>query len=268
MDPLINVITRVSRKNFFKRCRESLLSQKYKNVNHICTYESKEIGDFLQSFTDLSLVKVPNFKRIPNLFYSYNHHDLLDDFVDPDWEFQQKLAHTLMKDFRDKKIPVEQKQYGEYKSSSFTSRPKLRHCPYNSYVKIAESKINDGWVFYLDDDDYFHSDDFLQMLKLNILENNEDTLHIFRKISTVGKTMPSEISWSKIKSGHPVILHDFGTSCFCFHSKYLDYTVWDEWSGADYRTAKALEKMIPNKNYIENISIVFGSNDGESVDLF
>ena len=104
--------------------------------------------------------------------------------------------------------------------------------------------------------------------RINILENNEDTLHIFRKISTVGKTMPSEISWSKIKSGHPVILHDFGTSCFCFHSKYLDYTVWDEWSGADYRTAKALEKMIPNKNYIENISIVFGSNDGESVDLF
>lgn len=265
--PIINIITRVSRKNFFRRCHESVSNQTYKHIRHYCTYESSDMGQYLNEFDGVIKVKVPPYKRINNLFYSYNHHDVLDDFVNPDWEFQQKLAHVSIKEFRDKRIQVEKKQFGDFQSTSFTSRPRHKHSPYNFYMKIAECKVTDGWVFHLDDDDVFYDDLFLEKLVSQINKHNDDTLHVFRKISESQELMPSELSWKKIMSGHPFLLHDFGTSCFCFHSKYIDYTVWDEWSGADYRTAKALERIIPYKNLTSLISIKYKSHGGRSIDI-
>ena len=48
---------------------------------------------------------------------------------------------------------------------------------------------------------------------------------------------------------------EIGGGCLIFHSKYKDYTVWDEWTNADYRTAKVLEKVIPNKNFFDKVVI-------------
>ena len=267
MDPLINIITRVSRKNFFKRCYDSVRKQTYTNINHICTYESDDMFDFLSGFSDINTVRVPKYKRIPNLSYSYNQHDILDDFVNPDFDFQQKLSHNSKADYRDRKIPVEIRNYGEHQSIGYTNRPQLNHSPYNSYLKIAEKKLQHGWVFYLDDDDYFYNSEFLSNLVNHINSHNDDTLHIFRTESSGGSLVPGDISWSKMKSGHPFMLHKIGGSCYSFHTKYSDYTVWDEWAGADYRTIKALEKIIPNKNFTELISIRYKSHGGDTTDI-
>lgn len=267
MDPLINIITRVSRKNFFKRCHDSIKNQNYNFINHICTYESDEMLDFLNEFPDINAVRVPKYKKIPNLFYSYNQHDVLDNFVNPDYDFQQKLAHNSKSEYRDKRIPVDVRTYGEYQSKSYTNRPQLNHLPYNSYIKIAEKKVVDGWVFYLDDDDYFYDNSFLHNLVSQIKIHNEDTIHVFRKEGSDGVLMPGDGSWSKMCSGHPFMLHKIGTSCYAFHSKYIDYTVWDEWSGADYRTLKALESVIKNKNFTNLISVKFKSHGGDTTDI-
>jgi len=70
-----------------------------------------------------------------------------------------------------------------------------------------------------------------------------------------------------MKAGHPFVLHEIGGSNYVFHSKYLDYTVWDEWSGADYRTAKNLEKVTMNKNFVDLIIIRAYGNGGSLNDL-
>lgn len=267
MSVTINIITRVSRKNFFKRCYESVHSQTYKNINHICTYENLDMFDYLRQFNNLNLLRVPPLKRIVNLFYSYNHHDLLDDFVNPDWKFQQKLAHISMSDYRDKKMPVEVKSFGNYDSNPTTDRPKFNHSPYNSYLKMSEKRLKDGWVFYLDDDDYFYDSNFLLNLVEEINKFDNDTIHIFRNKRYDDVLRPSDSSWEKMKSGHPFMLHQIGGSCICFHTDYVDYTVWDEWSGADYRTIKSLEQVIQKKNFTNLIAINYKSRGGNTTDI-
>jgi len=267
MDPLINIITRVSRKNFFRRCYNSIHSQTYKNINHVCTYESDDIYEYLKQFDNLNTLRVTPLKRIKNLFYSYNHHDLIDNFVNPNWDYQQKLAHTSTSDYRDRKIQVVVEKFGDFESSSHTNRPKFDHSPYNLYLKIAERKLLTGWVFYLDDDDYFDKDDFLENLVSEINTFDKNTIHLFRNIRNDGKLRPSDSSWEKMKSGHPFILHQLGGSCFCFHTDWIDYTAWDEWSGADYRTAKSLEKVIPKKNFTNLVAINFKPHGGECLDV-
>lgn len=90
-EPLINIMTRVSRKNYFYRCYKSIHEQTYKNINHICTYPDIETGEFLSTFDNITTVRVPNLKRIEGMYYNYNHHALTDDFITPDLEFLDKV---------------------------------------------------------------------------------------------------------------------------------------------------------------------------------
>ena len=48
-NPLVNIITRFSRKDKFPRALESLSSQTYNNIRHYITYETQENLEFLQS---------------------------------------------------------------------------------------------------------------------------------------------------------------------------------------------------------------------------
>ena len=252
--PVINIITRVSRKNSFYRCYKSIHSQTYKNINHICTYASDDMKEFLDQFDTIKLVRVPNLKRIDGLSYSYNHHPLTDNFISPNWEFMdRKLDDTLVDTHPVEPVRFEKDNYFCY-SFPQTMRKILIHSPYNSYLKIAEKEVKSGWVYYLDDDDYFIDLDFLENLVNEITKFDDNTIHIF-KIQLPEKISPEEKFWLHMTWGHPFIANEIGGSNFIFHSKFLDYTVWDEWSGADYRTAKNLERIIPNKNFIDKISI-------------
>lgn len=265
--PLINIVTRVSRKNKFYRCYKSIHNQTYKNINHICTYQNDDMFEFLSQYDNLNLQRVPNFKRIDGLYYTYDHHTLKDNFINPDWEFMSRRVNNI-DDTTSKSI-----KEVKYEKNGFfcytipnTIRAKFYHSPYNIFLKIAEKKIKDGWVYYLDDDDYFKDENVLLKIVEEIQNFDDDTLHIFR-IKTQNGISPTDKYWNYMKTGHPFILNEIGGSNFCFHSKYLDFTVWDEWSGADYRTSKNLESVIKNKNYIELISIVVEGNLGLNTDV-
>jgi len=266
--PLINIITRVSRKEKFKRCYESIHGQTYKNINHICTYQNDDIREFLEGFENLNLQRVPNLKRMEGLYYSYDHHVLTDDFMNPDWEFLNRKVNS------DEDTTTKKLEEVRYEKNGFfcytlphTFRVKVRHSPYNLFMKIAEKRVKDGWVIYLDDDDYFCYENILSKIVDEIKNFDEETLHLFRIRDREDELRPSDHFWNYMKVGHPLILAEIQSSMFIFHSKYLDYTVWDEWSGADYRTAKNLEKVIKNRNFVDIVSVVTEGNGGNNVDV-
>ena len=268
MTPKINIITRVSRKNYFYRCYNSIHSQTYKNINHICTWADIETGEFLGHFDDIVTVRVPNLKRIDGLVWNYNHHVLTDDFIRPDWNFLDRKVEPS-NSVGEKQVPIVKFEKNNFFCHTIedTVRATFRHSPYNVFLKIAEKAVQPGWVIYLDDDDYFTDSDTLQTIVDEINKFDNNTLHIFKVEQEKGKIKPSDKYWEYMKTGHPFVLHEIGGSNYVFHSKYLDYTVWDEWSGADYRTAKNLERVTMNKNFVDRVIIVAISNGGRLDDL-
>lgn len=265
---LINIITRASRKESVLISIESVKSQTYKNIHHIITYETEEMREYLTDVVDkkkTTLVKVLNNKQIPGLSYSYNHHDLYTKFLEPNWEFWDRKVHINGEGFDPKhKIDVVSNKYEQWfgfaTDLSFTMRKEIHHFPYNQYLKIAERYLKEGWVVYLDDDDSFYGKNTLEKVSKALIEVGEDTLFLIKTIANYG-VKPSKKMWLSMKVGHPLVLGAIGASNFIFHSKYVDYTAWDEWRGADYRTAKCLEEVIPKKAFLSTILVNVGNID-------
>ena len=238
-NPLINIITRFSRKDkFLENCLPSIQAQTYKNYHHVITYETEDMKDFLLGHIDPSkttLCKVFPMKKIKGLsksFY-YKQHRLFDD-VD-------KIDAKLW-------TPEEE---GVSSPNWKGGRTKFAHFPYNLYFIRAEKKIREGWVIYLDDDDQLYKDTALEELVNGITD--EDTLYFFR-VSKGDELLPYDyvLEHSAIPNGQqpPALGVGFGSSIITFHSKYLEYTAWDEWSGSDWKTIQSLWYSIPKHNLI------------------
>ncbi len=237
-EPLINIITRASRKGSVLINIESVKSQTYKNYHHIITYETEDMENFLLEYTDPSkttLCKVFPMKKIKGLYKSfyYKQHGLLDD-VD-------KIDAKLW-------TPDEQ---GVSSPNWEGGRTKFMHFPYNLYLIRAEKKIREGWVVYLDDDDQLYKGTALEELVDGLI--NEDTLYFFRA-SRGGGLLPHDyvLEHSAIANGQqpPALGVGFISSTQVFHSKYLEYTAWDEWSGSDWKTVQSLWYSIPKHDLI------------------
>ena len=261
--PLINVLTRASRKDSIQPSIESVASQTYENYHHIITYETKEMGEYLESIVNLektTLVKVPKYKHFPELSFSYNHHNDYTKFLEPNWEFWERKVHINGEGYdKDYKLEVESPRYekeglGWNIGYNHTWRTKCDHFPYNQYLKIAERYLKKGWVTYLDDDDKFLTEGTLKEMASSLEVIGEDTL-VINKIQMSWGIKPEDENWFAMQVGHPLVQGAIGSCNFIFHSKYADYTVWDEWRGADYRTAKCLEEIIPDKVFLDKVFV-------------
>lgn len=269
--PLINIITRASRKDKVKRSIDSVLNQSYKNIHHIITYENKEIYDYLLTIINpdiTTLVKVPQYKKVDDLYMTYMHHDHYSKFLEPNWEFLDRKVVLGKANIPKDKVKVETIKFQKYIGGGavawcvtldYAARKAYSHFPPNLYLKIAESRIKKGWVIYLDDDDVLSNNTTLENVVGVLSDSNEDTLHfikvMFKKSKNATGIVPTPRHWEYMNIGHPPVLQEIGSSHFIYHSKYRDYTVWDEWRGADYRTAKALFEAIPHKNFINSILV-------------
>ena len=262
-EPLINIITRASRKESILISIGSVKSQTYKNYHHIITYETEEMKEYLTKVVNkekTTLVKVPNLQHFPELSFSYNHHDKYTKHLNPNLEFWEKKVHINREGFdKNYSLKVKSNRYeknglGWATDFSFTFRMNLGHFPYNQYLKIAERYLKEGWVMYLDDDDVLSSNSIIEKFSSYLAQVNEDILVLNRVKGRFG-IKPSDKIWFENQVGLPLVLGATGASNFIFHSKYADYTAWDEWRGADYRTAKCLEEIIPNKVFIDKVLI-------------
>ena len=264
-NPLINVITRFSRKKQIENVIKELSSQTYNNVRHYITYETTEGLKQLKSLKykyDTKFIRVPNFKHIPNLHIAYEHHDLDSDYVDWDWEKWKVKIHFTppglidpIPERRDDRIPCTMKRFEKNGWWCTTLTHSLfviqGHFPFNIYLKLAEQHINEGWITYLDDDDGYPSNNSLETLSHHIRQHDIDTLHISRIMGMGGYRYPNDKIFQNNKTGHPPMIWALGSANLCFHSKWKQYTRWDEFKGSDYRTGRSLYDSIPKVNWIE-----------------
>jgi glycosyltransferase involved in cell wall biosynthesis len=239
MKPLINIVTRCSRKDkFLKNCLPSIQSQTYENYHHVITYETEELKNSLLEYVDpgkTTWCKVFPTKKIKGLYKSfyYKQHGLLDD-VD-------KIDAKLW-------TPDEE---GVSSPNWKGGRTKFMHFPYNLYLIRAEKKIREGWVIYLDDDNQLYKDTALEELANGLVD--EDTLYFFRIVKP-SEWLPHDyvLNHSAIPKGEqpPALGVGFTGHTIIFHSKYLEHTAWDEWSGSDWKTVQSLWYSIPKHNLI------------------
>jgi glycosyltransferase involved in cell wall biosynthesis len=274
--PLINIITRCSRPESFERCRESVESQTYKNVHHIVTYQNDEIKEFLGKFEEIHKVRVPNLKAIKGLGVYMYTHQAKDNFLNPDREWLELEATPNLNEFNQKDIRKPEEVMTVWKDGrwhqtfDYAWKRGYKHFPYNLFIKIAEQHVKEGWVVYLDDDDYLARDTALEELVEEINKHDKDTIHLAYVLQKDGNEgifgKGWKWLWDQMVDGMPFTVNCVGASMFYYHTKYIEYTGWDEWSGADWRTAKCLEAVIPKKNWIENHFIQLGgeNKDGAS----
>lgn len=263
MNTKINIITRCSRESNFEQTLESINSQDYKNIEHFVTYQSEEMLTFLKSLNykyNTNFIRVPNVKRISNLFIFVDFDDAHENFVDFDWNNLNYEIHVGdPKEYDSSKRTQEKTEILRFEKDGFWCTTlgrkvtrKFGHFPFNYFCKIAEQHIEDGWIIYLDDDDFYTENTSISKLVNEIEKHNEDTIHIV-KMKRHETTIPSEGYFHYMKTGVPIMYGEIGIGNYCFHSKYKEYTHWDEWSSSDFRNIKVLETIIPNKNFIDYV---------------
>jgi hypothetical protein len=237
--------------------------------------------DKLKHYKDITLVRVPHKPKIKGLIVSWNHNPKTDNYLNPDHEFLDYQVLNSGKDhsnnrFIDEHKPVEESFYKcevgdihHHGTGNQTWREYGTHAPYNWYMKIAEKAIKPGWVMYVDDDDQLNGNDTLKNVFEEINLYDEDTFHIFRFTYPNGDLIPDDMRVKMYRAGYPFVHRQVSSVCMCFHSKYSDYTYWDEWSSADYRTAKSLREIIPNLNISDLVAVKLtrGTNGGILTDI-
>lgn len=111
---------------------------------------------------------------------------------------------------------------------------------YNMYLNRLHDHVVDGYVMYLDDDDYLVGDHSLEKIAHSI--KSEDDFVMWR-VKFPNRLVPSNENFRK----EPV-MKDVSGIGFCFHIK--NKVNWTPYKRGDYRVAKSLFRMILNKVFI------------------
>ena len=263
-EPLINVLTRCSRPNDvgFGRTLTSVKEQEV-DVNWFISYETQEIYEYLKK-QDLpkntTLIKVPKYNIIKGLGITYHHHDIHTDYLNWDWKKWKVTPYIGEVPEIEGLTGLESIKYEKngywVKWFDVSHQKHVSHFPVNLYLKILEAQVQEGWIIHLDDGNIFETTDSLKKLQEEISKHDEDTLHVFKLINQGRQwTTPQPEFWRHYQTGLPLVYAECSGSCLCFNVKWKDYTAWDEWRFADYRTARCLESVIPKRNLFDLVII-------------
>ena len=132
------------------------------------------------------------------------------------------------------------------------------HYKYNLYCNFLMSKVESGWILFLDDDNVFINKNALYKID-NSIVSDEDM--IFWKVDINNKIIypPNfNVKYGNIDSGG-----------FCFHSKYKHYSRWKSEKGSDFIFINTLlnSSIIFNKQMINSILLKTqdNTNDGRKM---
>jgi hypothetical protein len=191
----------------------------------------------------------------PNFFY-YN------------WLSVQKQTHRPIRHLISADDDETVKYLAPYTGIEVTRVNKLKRdgndsFPYNLYLNELQGKVTEGWIMFLDDDDWFLSEDSLSQIVKHLKDPNEIVLW---QVQFPNRLVPPTIPKSCPRVGH--------VSCigFAFHSSQKGLAVWGDRKGGDYRIISTLykslrprwiEQVLTGVNYRFNRT----SGSGERIDL-
>lgn len=200
--PLINILTRTSnRPNGFKLTRNSIEMQTYKNINHIISYDNEDDLNYLNQYSNLTLVKIDKNELI--------------------------------------------------KSDNSKTPNTGKYSPHNLYFNEMVKYVNDGWVLYIDDDDYFKDEYSIEKIVNEISKSDDDTLIFWQFRLGDNLILPKDLS-----KDNPPKLYSIGGETICFNYKYKDIVIWDGWKCSDFRIIDKLFNNVPKFRFINEVLVI------------
>ena len=136
------------------------------------------------------------------------------------------------------------------KNDNYTNPNTGKYSPHNMYFNEMIKYVYEGWVIYLDDDDYYINNNIIQKIVDKINETDDDTLLVWQ--FKLGNNL---IIPKRFDRNNPPKLGSIDTSCVAFNVKYKNSFEWDSWKCSDYRVIKKLYNVIPKSIFINEVYV-------------
>lgn len=179
-----------------------------------------------------------NVQSVKNQTYKNYRHIVLYDEID-DYQKYLKNYDGIELHFVNKN-----KLLNDYNGIELDD-PNFWLTPYNLYCNVGLDLVKDGWIIFLDDDNYLLNETSLEEITKQL--NDEDCAYIWKIEYDDLSTIPSEKSFIDKK----IILGDIDTQCITFHFKWAKYCKWDKYKCSDFRFIVCLTKHIPKGEFID-----------------
>lgn len=125
---------------------------------------------------------------------------------------------------------------------------------YNEYFNKLIAYVEDGYIYCIDDDDYFINETSLEIVAR---ESCMDSICIYR-MHYNGRLLPCKENFGK-----RIVLADIGTPCFSAHINYAMRVKWLVGDDADGIYIKRLAEEVGNIKWVDEvICMVDNSNAG------
>jgi hypothetical protein len=123
------------------------------------------------------------------------------------------------------------------------------YSPHNLYMNEIQKSVTDGWIMYLDDDDYLVNETTIEEIMSVVNNSDEDTIIYWQMQYSDGRALP--VTMNK----KPPRIGGIGSPCFTFHSKYLKFAEWDSWKCSDFRVVHRLHQNIEKYIWIPKVYV-------------
>ena len=121
---------------------------------------------------------------------------------------------------------------------------------HNLYFNPILKTIDEGWIIFLDDDDYLKDEFTIENISKKLID--EDTILIWKMLIGETNIIPNDDAFLTKK----IELGNIGGSCFTVHSKWAKEYQWDAFKCADFRYLNSLSKIIPKKEWINEVFVI------------
>ncbi len=118
---------------------------------------------------------------------------------------------------------------------------------YNLYCNILAREVDEGWLMFIDDDDYYVANALPMIHQMLHVKNfDEDTMFFWMMENSVGRTYPA---------GDEIVIGDVGTPMFCIHSSNFRET-----QSGDGQGILELKEKIKNHHLMRAVLVKVGED--------
>lgn len=160
-------------------------------------------------------------------------------------KFKRCIESVLNQTYTNVKIIV-------YDNSTITSYVKWEHerildntpCigfSYNLFCNDLKEKVNEGWMFFLDDDDFLNTPTALEEIAVELTNPNEAVICQFVRAN--GKPKPSD----ELMDRGMIVSGRIGMPCIILHSNHKNIAQFTNTENADFLFIKEVSQKLPCK---------------------